>query len=520
VKRKPAQAGLLDQEPAVDRNVTSSEVAKLQSPADALHVSRVSLRRYGGVGDDERSYDFHEGANVIAGPNASGKTSVLAAIKCALRIDRASAGGNSHIGSALGPEIRLVLRGQGREVTVECIGDKSLRVVEKIGQDVHERPRAVEFLRDLVDVAGANPAAFETAKPDEQAEMLLEALDFPGYSRAGALEAAGLQAFRLPPIPAGLHPLEELEKLVGAVEDSRRAVGNERDTEAATATKLLADLPAQAPKPPGGLDGQQQAMDRLAADIARETEAAAAAHREAEAAIKAAFEQERDRLKAKHEQKAAEMRRDCEFHIARAAAEVETAIDDRRTKGEAELSAADSARDAALKAIDKRKAILAGGRELLAALRQAQTSAETDARVRALALEAKSKAEGHDHRWKELDVAIRALKRYATELAGKAPIKGLEVSFDEKGKRVVRLDGKPLEKLSGSELTALSARVAALRSRQGGTERPLKLILIDEIGRTTLKRRTALLAELTAGGAQVIACLAEEDVELGVQGAA
>jgi len=84
----------------------------------------------------------------------------------------------------------------------------------------------------------------------------------------------------------------------------------------------------------------------------------------------------------------------------------------------------------------------------------------------------------------------------------------------------VTLDGKPLEKLSGSELTTLSARVAALRSRQGGTARELKLVLLDELGRSTLSKRRALLEELASGGCQVIAAIAEETDELAVRGAA
>lgn len=518
-RKSPDQGALLDQEPAPAS--TNAEVTNEVIGNSALHVARVAIKHFGGVADEERVLDFEPGANVIAGRNASGKTTVLDAIRCALRITRAAAAGNTHIGSDQKPEITLTLKGDGREITVRCLGDQSPTVREVEGDEVRDIPRAVEFLRDLVDVAGADPAAFEKAKPDEQAAMLLDALDFPGYDRAKALEVAGLSDFRLPPIPAGLHPLEDLEKVVAAIEDARRATGSERDREAGAAEKLLKDLPAKAPE---DVAAHVAVLDKttahLAAEIAQEVEAAASAHREAEARIKATFDAHRARLKADHEESAASIRAAAEKRIAELSAEMETTIDGLRTSGERELSEADAARDKALAAIESKKATLAEGREQLAGYRAQQESLATDRRVRSLAQEAKAKAETHDLRWKELDAAIKLLKRHAAELAGQAPIKGLRVGFDEKGKRIVTLDEKPLDKLSGSELTALSARVAALRSRQGGTARPLRLILLDELGRSTLSRRKALLEELASGGAQVIAAIAEETPELAVRGAA
>ena len=79
------------------------------------------------------------------------------------------------------------------------------------------KPRATYYCRygDLIDVQAAVPAGFVTAKDEDRATMLLEALELPGYSREAALAAAGLAGFRLPAIPAGLHPLEDIEKVMG-----------------------------------------------------------------------------------------------------------------------------------------------------------------------------------------------------------------------------------------------------------------------------------------------------------------
>lgn len=513
-RKSPDQGALLDRpEPARELVDTTK--------SGALYVARVSVRNFGGVADEERVLDFGPGANVIAAQNGAGKTTVLDAIRCALRITRAAAAGNTHIGSDQKPEIVLTLRGEGREITVRCLGDQSPTVREVDGEDVRDIPRAVEFLRDLVDVAGADPAAFERAKPDEQAAMLLDALDFPGYDRAKALEVAGLQGFKLPAIPAGLHPLEDLEKVVAAVEDARRATGSERDREAGAAEKLLKDLPAKAPEDVAAVVVEvQRTADAIAAEVARKTEAAVGAHTAAEARIRAAFEKKKGELRAAHDLKAAEIRAAAEKRITELLAETQVAIDAASTSGERELDEAEAELQKAREEVVGREKMLAEAREKLASLRAQQESLAADRRIRSLAKEAKDKAEAHDARWKELDAAIRKLKRHAAELAGSLPIKGLAVGFTEQGKRIVTLDGKPLEKLSGSELTTLSARVAALRSRQGGTQRPLRLILLDELGRSTLSRRRALLEELAAGGAQVIAAIAEETAELAVRGGA
>lgn len=545
-KKAIGQGALLDQDSTqagVAPSPTNEGLRGSHSPNESghLHVARVVLRNFGGVGQEERALDFVPGANVVVGANASGKTSVLHAIRCALRISRSAASRNAHIGSEGRPEITLTLRrGDEGEIIVRCVGDESPTVREIVGEDVRDVPRAVEFLKGLVDVAGADPKAFEDATPDEQAEMLLEALDFPNYSRAAALEAAGLQGFRLPAIPDGLHALEDIEKIAAAVEEARRATGSERDMERATAAKLLKDLPAQAPTAPKDQAAAQAEADKLGQDLAAEeqrikaeyerTVDVAKATAETEAGkIRSGFEADRAKLRADHEAEAARLRAACEKRVAELLAEVETKVDDLRTKGDARLAEIDKETEAAERAANKAAAVaiaaltprhddLQKRRAALLAGRQGAEAYAADTKVRTMAAEAKAKAETHERRWKELDESLRALRRHAAELAGAAPIKGLVVSFDEKGKRLVTLDSKPLDKLSASESSALAARVAALRSRSGGTERPLKLILLDEIGRTTLSRRRALLEELTAGGAQVIAALASEDAELGVRG--
>lgn len=542
-KAAAAQKALLaDDDRPADRSAGGTAVATGAGPAagsaqpvTTLRIHRLAAKGFGGIPDGERLViDFAPDVTVLRGENASNKSTILAALRCGLGIDRVAASRRSHIGqdgTPAKPEIEIELRGDDRELHVRRVGDGSPEVRERVGEDWRVVPRPVEWLRDLVDVQAAVPEGFIEASNDDRATMLLEALELPGYSRAEALAAAGLDAFQLPPIPEGLHPLEDLEKVMDAVFSSRTEVNRQRDTEAEAAKKLLAGLPAEAPDDPADqlaaaeddlrvrsddLARAEEANDRLRADAVAAAARELQAVRERSAARTAA---QADALHAKHETVAAEIRAEAERRIADLAADVERQIAEARAVADAAIQGAVEAEAGARTAADKahadaraelasRAAALGAKREAVAALREQQRTAAQDRHVRGIAAEALQKAEAHATRSHKLTAGLQALRQYAVGLAGKLPIKGLEVRYDDKGRRTMSLDGVPLDQLNTGRLRELADEVALLHAEaRAGGRVSIPLILLEWMEQVDEGRRAEHLRALAARGAQVVAAV-------------
>lgn len=462
--------------------VVEKREADRRQPGERLRVHRLSVRNFGGVGDEPLVLDFDPAVTVLAGENASSKSSVLAALRCALGIDRMSAGRRGHIeadGTRSAPQLEVTLLGDDHEIHVQRSGDGSPEVRERVGEDWRQVARPVEFLRDLVDVAGAVPAGFLEAKDDDRVTLLLEALELDGYDRAAALAGAGLAGFRLPPIPGGLHPLEDLEQVMRSVFDSRTEVNRQERAERDAAGKLLDGLPAEAP---GGVEEElgevEEELRTSERDLAGMEERAGTAEREALILAKA----QRDEAIA-----------EAEAAYQRACADARGAL------GEAKAVQAPV------------WGVIQGARERLAALREQQRSADTDRHVRAQAQEGEARADRHAKRAAELTGGLKALKRYASDLAGRLPIKGLEVSYDDKGRRTMTLEGIPLAELNSGRLQELADEVAALHTASRAGDRPtLPLLLADVLERVDADRRGKHLRALTSSGLQVVAAVVDE----------
>jgi hypothetical protein len=275
--------------------------------------------------------------------------------------------------------------------------------------------------------------------------------------------------------------------------------------------------------------GEQQAF-RLAEEIAREAEAAEAIFSEVRQAAETAYEATRTRLheafkveaaslRSAHEARAAGLRAEVERQVAALLADTEKAIAAFRANAESAVEAASEEatttttlavekRQAALQALEAKRRELAAGREKLAALREQQRAADTDRHVRATAEEGKTRAAAHDLRSEELTAGIKALRRYAVELAGTLPIKGLEVRYDDKGRRVITLDKIPLDEVNTGRMRELADEVSLLHAAaRAGSRAYLPLLLIDWMEQVDEARRAEHLRSLASRGAQVIACV-------------
>jgi colicin import membrane protein len=464
----------------------------LAPPASDLRVLSVQVRNV--LGLDERALDPQGRAVVLNGKNASGKSSLLAAVQAGL-------GGGSlaklaRVGAEDDPEVVLVLAGPGGEFRVEKKGDETARVLKRVGdsQAFADVARPQQFLSGLFDPRMSNPVAWLLAKPKDQAVLLLEAL--PLEMDDGAL--ADLAMVR--------------DQLFAA----RTGVNRDAKSKAQAAEQLRRELPAKAPADPGSaIVAAEDCAGGLAADLAREEEQTAAAehaalraaqavHDEAAERVRADFKEFAGARRAAHERRAAELRAEVERQIAGEAATLENDIEGNRASGEALMEEQDAelrrAREAIAEARTEADAALQGRREGLTAARErlAGLREQADASARFSALDGQAggfeaEAERHKAESARLTAAMERLDAFRRALAKDLPIPGLEIEGAE-----IRLDGVLLSQVNESRRVEVAAKVAQARAELN----PLKVLFLDGLERLDTLHRTALLEYLVEHGIQ------------------
>lgn len=468
----------------------------------------------------------------VEGANGSGKTTVLQAVQAALgRGSLAKLARVDPAGAETEPEVVLALEGDGEAYQVERTGDR-LRVRRRVGDTagLEDVPRPQEFLAGLVDTTAANPVRFLTAPDKDRALLLLEALPLK-LDRAQLVVEMGLEARELPPLPLGLHPLEELALIRDAVFRTRTGVNRDAKGKAVAAEQTRRNAPAAIPE---DLSAEVGALDSAtslqAVALARDEAQADATERQAIAEAEAAAELETERVsgafktwaartRKEHEARAAEIRAEAERRIAEDLGQVEASIEARRVADEEGLdevtrAAADvaekarQARAAARLATEARKVELQASRERLVALR-----AQLDASGKAQALHQQAarfdrEAEQLELESARLTAALDALDAHRRRLAEDLPIPGLTIED-----KTIRVHGVPFDQLNTAQRVAIAVRVATLRAKA----QRLPLLFVDGAEALDAEHFDALVSQLKLEGVQAFVARVTEDAVLRVE---
>lgn len=457
----------------------------------------------------------------LTGRNGSGKTTVLTALQAALQ------GGNlaklarvDPEGGEVEPEVVLVLEGPGSEsYRVEKSGNKTAVVKARVGDSAafKEVPQPQAFLRALYDARGANPVSFLTAKDEERALLLLEALPLT-LDRAELDGILGDLAQHVPALPPSLHPLQELELVHDAIFRARTGVNHDQRGKANAAEQTRRGAPAKVPDDPKAeISALEKETTEAAAAVARQEVTAAAAQAEAaqqaesllvlvEEREKGHFQTEAQKLRRAHEQKAAELRATVERQIAELKDQTDAAVQKLQEAGELVMAAAESDRDTALEGArqareaarfktEAAKRDVAAKRETLAALR---AQSEESARARTLHEQAKQFDQDSEELKAQADhmtATLEAIAAYRRRLADKLPVPGLEISG-----KAIRVHGVPYEQLNTQSRIDIAVQVSCLRAKDSR----LPLVLVDGAEALDAEHFEALVARLSEEGVQAM----------------
>lgn len=437
-----------------------------------MQISRIKISNILGV----EELDFSPaGFTEIAGPNGSGKTSVLEAVKAALQ------GGHDATllrkGADKG-EVVLVLD-DGTEIK-RRVGEKaSTTDVVRGGKKI---ARSGETLKALTDMLSVNPVDFLTARKQDRVRVLLEAMPL----EADAEKLTEIVGFDVKPAP-GVHAIQQIQQVYTQVYDERTGTNRAVREKEGTIKQLRDAIP---PAPPG-LDGDEAALDARLHEI--------------DAAKTAELERISNKLDG--------IRKSTQANIEQIKADAQARIDAIRAEMQQKIDAEQGAlADIESRAGTQREKSLqkfAAEREPVAAqLATIRTNRDLAARraqtldtIETLETELETLSEDAERQ----TAALAALDQYKSDLLASLPIPGLEVRDGE-----VFRDDVPFDRLNTAQQVDVAVEIAKLRAGDLG------VICVDGLELLDSKALQAFRARALDSGLQLFITRVADGDELSI----
>lgn len=402
-----------------------------------MQISKIKISNILGVAELELS---PKGFTEISGPNGTGKTSILEAVKSVLET---------------GHDATLLRKGAERGETVLVLDDgtelsktvtptSSTSAVRRDGKKV---PRPAEVIKQLTDMISVNPVDFLRAPKKDRVRVLLEAMPLEADT-AKLAEIAGVKVTAAP----GTHALQVIQQVHTEVYDARTGTNRAVKEKKATITQLEQAVPPV----PEGAEGDEPELEAALQEIDATRDA------------------ELTRISTKLDG----IRNDTRTAIDTIRTELQAAMD--KLKAEAQekvdaLNAELAKRETQAAAARERKVSeFAAQREPIAGQLQAlRVNRELHAR-RAQTLETIGVMETElselEEEAERQTQALAGIEQYKSDLLNSLPIPDLEVRDGE-----IYRDGVQFDRLNTAQQVDIAVEIAKLRSGDLG------IICVDRI---------------------------------------
>lgn len=473
-----------------------------------MRVTEITIKRFLGIAD--RKLECGQ-ITTVAGSNASGKTSILEAIKAAL--GGGDLGKLAMVGQEEPPELVLVM--DGGRYRVERYGKETV-VKERVGDTAaYEKiNRPQTWLNDLFDPMLTNPLRFLQAHPNDRADILLEVLplrlDRDAFMTALHAWPKGPDDAARPLIEG--HPLAVLSYARTVLYDERTGVNRSQKDKAASAYELQKQMPADMPGDPMAvLEEANAAKQALVQDVSARVAKANADYSAATEAANAARTARHDVIQAEFKTAAAKVRSACADKVAdlerqiaalRAQAEVDVAharedaqavMDDADQDRDQAVTAADKAHDAAIAEIDAVRAKLDAATAHAATVGAQARDYDRLVQTKAMADQFQQEADSLQATADALTADIETVDTWKRNLITGLPIDGLEIV----GKQIM-VHGIPFDQLNMAQRYKIAVQVAVLRAK----EEPLPIVFVDGAEALDSEQYALLVKELEGAGVQ------------------
>lgn len=396
------------------------------------------------------------GYTEISGPNGTGKTSVLEAIKAVLVTGHDAT--LLRAGAKKGESVLVLSDGTEISKTITSTGSRS-----EVVRDGKKVPRPAETIRQLSDMLSVNPVDFLRAPKKDRVRVLLEAMPI-------AIDTEKLSSISGVEVNAdeSVHATQLIEHVRKEVYDAR--TGTNRAVKEKKAT--IQQLEQAVPPIPEGADGDENELEAKIADLDKQRDQALAKISETLGGIKQDAMSKIDQIRTELQAKMDELK-----------AEAQKKVDEINGKVAVREQQAAAARERNIQEFaDKREPLAAHlqtlrqNRELHA--RRTQTLETIGVmELELTALEQESEAQTQ---------ALTDIDNYKEELLASLPIPGLEVTNGE-----IYRHGVQFDRLNTAQQVDIAVEIAKLRAGDLGVVCVDGLELMDSEHLEALKKGAA-----------------------------
>lgn len=433
-----------------------------------MKISKITISSI--LGLDELEFS-PEGFTMIEGPNGTGKTSVLEAIKGALQ--------HGHDATLLRNgaekgEIVLVLD-DGMSITKTVCPDKSSTDVR--GADGKKVGRPAEAIKALTDMMSINPVAFLTAEKKDRVRVLLESMPLDVDAEA-LTKISGIKVTAKP----GMHALHVIDAVHKQVYDDRTGTNRAVKEKAATISQLTEAMPA----PVAGVEGSEEEIEAQVAAATTARDTTLGKIRTKLDGIKAQAQVDIEALRAR-------LQADIDALKAEAQGQVDVinaAKDENVTKAAAATEAANT----------KHTTTTTPLTAALAAIRTNRSDAAKREKTVELIEEMNGQLEGLRAEAEAQTQALTNIETYKSKLLSKLPIKGLEVRDGE-----IFIDGVVLDRVNTAGQVRVAVGIAKLRAGELG------LVCLDRVEALDSTAFEELREQISAAGLQCFVTRVSDD---------
>lgn len=432
-----------------------------------MQIQQIKIRNILGVAELELS---PKGFTEISGPNGSGKTSILEAIKSVLETGHDAT--LLRKGADKGEAVLVLDDGTELSKTVTPTGSTS--AVRRDGKKV---PRPSDVLKHLTDMISVNPIDFLRAPKKDRVRVLLEAMPLEADT-AKLSEIAGVKVTAAP----GTHALQVIQQVYTDVYDARTGTNRAVKEKKGTITQLEQAVPPV----PDGADGDETELEAALQEIDTTRDAELTRISTKLDGIRTDTRTKIDAIRTKLQ---------ADMDALKAAAQVEVdALNVELAKQEAKAAAAR----------ERNVASFAGQREPIAAqLGTLRQNRDLHAR-RTQTLETigvmETELSGLEEEAERQTAALAAIEQYKSDLLNSLPIPGLEVRDGE-----IYRDDVQFDRLNTAQQVDIAVEIAKLRAGDLG------IICVDRIECLDAESMEAFRERALGSGLQMFVTRVSDD---------